>query len=146
VETKQITDAEVLDAFPYVLIDQDNIEHFRGRLRKKFLINRCQNGHWIYPHLPLCPQCWSTDITPTEVSGKGTLFMFTLLHQGSPIPGVDYATPHPEIAVELPEQKGLRVMTTIVDCPNEDIRIGMPVQLTWIDINGAPTPVFRPAD
>ncbi len=48
--------------------------------------------------------------------------------------------------MELPEQKGLRVMTTIVDCPNEDIRIGMPVQLTWIDMNGVPTPVFRPAN
>lgn len=145
-ETKEVTDADVLEAFPNVLIDQDNIEHFRGRLERRFLVNRCQRcGHWIYPHFPVCSVCWSTDVKPTEISGKGTVYMFTLLHQGGTIPGVDYSTPHPMVAAEIPEQKGLRILSTIVDVANQDIRIGMPVELTWTEMAGAPTPVWRPA-
>lgn len=29
------------------------------------------------------------------------------------------------------------------DCPLEDVKIGLPVELDWIDLFGAPIPVFR---
>jgi uncharacterized protein len=70
--------------------------------------------------------------------------MFTLLRQGRAIPGVDYVTPHPIAAIELPEQKGLRYVATIVDCPNQAIHIGMDVHLTWLDRAGVPSPAFAP--
>ena len=34
-------DAEVFAAFPGVLIDHDNIAHYRGLLRGRLLINQC---------------------------------------------------------------------------------------------------------
>ena len=68
------------------------------------------------------------------------------LHQGPPAPGVDYAAgPYPVVTVELEEQPALRITSTVVDCAAEDIRIGMEVELAWIDRHGAPFPVFRPA-
>ena len=67
------------------------------------------------------------------------------LHQGPPAPGVDYAAgPYPVVTVELDEQPGLRYTSTVVNCPADEVAIGMPVQLTWIDRNGAPFPVFEP--
>ena len=33
----------------------------------------------------------------------------------------------------------------MVNCANEDIQIGMPVSLTWIDRQGHPVPAFQPA-
>ena len=69
-----------------------------------------------------------------------------LLHQGPPAPGVDYsAGPHPVATVELDEQSALRLTTTIIDCPVDDIAIGQSVELAWIERDGAPFPVFRPA-
>jgi hypothetical protein len=49
------------------------------------------------------------------------------------------------VSVELAEQAGLRFTSTVVNCPPEEIRIGLPVALAWIDRAGAPFPVFEPA-
>src|ERR1700756_4366100 len=78
----EISDEAVFAAFPGVLVDRDNVAHYRGLLQGKLLINRCAAcSYWIYPHRPLCPHCLSWDIRPTEVSGNGQVFMFTLIHQ-----------------------------------------------------------------
>jgi len=45
---------------------------------------------------------------------------------------------------ELEEQPGLRFTSTVVDTPLAEIRIGLPVELAWIDRYGAPFPAFRP--
>src|SRR5262249_16907222 len=106
---------------------------------------RCQScGHWIYPHRPLCPSCWSWDVQPTEVSGDGTVYMFTLLHVDRG-PGEVFTTPYPSAAIELAEQPGLRYLATSVNCTNEDIKHEMRVRLTWIDRDGVPAPAFEPA-
>lgn len=141
-----ISDAELLDAFPDTLIDHDNKELYRGWLERRLLLNRCGNcGRWHHPPRPRCPECWSTDVRPTEVSGRGTVHLLIKLHQGPPAPDVDYKTPHPVATVELDEQEGLRFTSTIVNCPLDEMAIGMPVQLTWIERWGAPYPVFEPA-
>jgi len=137
-----MTDQEVLAKFPDVLIDQDNIEHYRGLLQRKLLINRCQEcGYWVYPHRPMCSRCWSERVAPTEPSGKGTVYMYTILYQGPP--GVDYPQLVP--AVELREHKGLRYLAPLVNCRHEDAYIGMPVELTWIERKGVPAPAWQPA-
>jgi uncharacterized OB-fold protein len=75
------------------------------------------------------------------------VYLLMLLHQGAPAPGVDYAHgPHPVVTVELDEQPGLRYTSTIVGCPVDQVAIGMPVRLTWIERNDAPFPVFEPAN
>ena len=110
-------------------------------------MNRCaQCGLWHQPPKPVCPRCWSSDVRPTPVSGKGTIFMLVLLHQGPPADGVDYATPHPVVTVELDEQPGLRFTSTVVGASNDQITIGRRVALSWIERDGAPMPVFVLAD
>jgi uncharacterized OB-fold protein len=95
----------------------------------------------------MCPACWSWNVVPTAVSGRGTIFLLILLHQGPPAPGVDYgAGPYPVAAVDLVEQPGLRITSTIVDTPPHEIAIGQPVELTWIERNGLPFPAFRRTD
>jgi uncharacterized OB-fold protein len=93
----------------------------------------------------MCPACWSWKVVPTAVSGRGTVHLFITLHQGPAAEGVDYAkAPHPVVTVELAEQAGLRFTGTMVGCALGDIRIGMPVEATWIERNGSPYPAFRP--
>lgn len=140
-----ISDKELLDAFPNSIITHDDKEYYRGWLEHRLLIQHCSScGNWFHPPQPICPECWSRDVTPTEVSGRGTVHLLIKLHQGAPAPDVDYSAPHPVATVELAEQLGLRFTTTIVNCPLDDIGIGMPVKLTWIDRWGAPYPVFEP--
>jgi uncharacterized OB-fold protein len=110
-----IYDRELLDRFPDTLIDHDNKEFYRGWLERRLLVDRCGDcGNWFLPPSAWCPRCWSRNVTPTEVSG------------------------------ELAEQPGLRFTSTIVGCADDEMHIGMPVRLTWIDRYGEPYPVFEP--
>jgi len=139
------SDEEVFAAFPGVLIDRDNIAHYRGLMVGKLLINRCPAcGYWVYPHRPLCPRCWSWDLQPAEVSGKGTVFMFTLIHQERD-PDARLREPVIAAAVELAEQKGLRYLARLISCPPDEARPDMPVRLTWVEREGAVSlPAFEP--
>ncbi|GAA2848656.1 hypothetical protein GCM10010472_01970 [Pseudonocardia halophobica] len=142
----EITDQQVADRLPDMWLDRDNVEFYRGLLQRRLLINRCADcGRWQQPPFPICPSCWSDDVRPTEVSGEGTIHSFTILRAGPPLPGVDYASGHPVVVVELAEQQGVRVTATTADVAHEELRVGMPVTLTWVDRGGEPVPAFRPA-
>ena len=142
----ELTDTAVLAAFPSAPVDHDNVDFYRGLLHRKLLINRCQDcGRWHMPHRAICPACWSENVVATDVSGRGTVYTLIFLRLGAPADGVDYRAGHPVATIELEEQEGLRFTATLVDCPRESMRIGMPVELAWIEREGQPRPAFRPA-
>lgn len=139
-----ISDDQLVERFPGQPITHDNAEHYRGRLRRQLLLNRCEAcGRWHAPPKPVCPECWSFDVKATPVQGAGTIFMAIFLHQGPPAPGLDYTVPYPVVTVELDEQPGLRFTSTMVGADNDAIRIGKRVRLGWIERAGAPLPVFE---
>lgn len=141
------TDEELVRRFPGHLVSHDSAPHFRGRLARQLLVNRCVDcGTWHHPPKPVCPHCWSSAVVATPVSGNGTIFMEVFLHQGPPAEGVDYSTPYPVVTVELDEQAGLRFTSTVVGADNDDIHIGERVQLEWIERAGTPLPVFGLAE
>jgi uncharacterized protein len=138
-----LSNDELVQRFPGELITHDNAAHYRGRLEKQLLVNRCDDcGVWHAPPKPVCPECWSSRVIPTPVSGDGTIFMNIFLHQGPPAPGVDYSSPYPVVTVELEEQVGLRFTATIVNADHDQIQIGKAVRLEWRERAGAPMPVF----
>jgi len=144
--TAEPSDAEVLDRFPAVRLDHVNKQFYKGLLHRELLVGRCAEcGRRHTPLRPLCPSCWSARVGPVPVSGRGTVYLLTFLHQGPPCDGVDYAGGFPLAGVELAEQPGLRMEATVVDCPRDQLRVGLDVELTWIDRDGAPWPAFRPA-
>ena len=140
-----LTDDELVERFAPYAVDHDTKDFYRGWLDHELRMNRCTScGNWHHPPRPMCPACWSTDLTPTAVSGRGTIYLLILLHQGPPAPGVDYAVgPHPVVTVELVEQTGLRFTSTVVDVDPGDLAIGQAVELVWLDRDGMPFPAFR---
>jgi uncharacterized protein len=139
-----VSDDELVQHFPGEPITHDNAAHYRGRLRRQLLFNRCgECGRWHAPPKPVCPDCWSTQVSAEPVSGDGVIYMAMFLHRGPAAPGVDYAVPYPVVTVELAEQEGLRFTSTVRGSDNEHIRIGSPVKLAWADRGGAPMPVFE---
>src|SRR5260370_42298478 len=81
-----------------------------GELR----IAHCQGGGWgLHPPLPMCPHCHGRDVEPEAVSGRGTVWSFTVnRYQWTP----SLEPPYVLAEVELDEQPGLRLLTSIVDC------------------------------
>ena len=108
-----------------------------GRLR--FL--RCQScGYFLHPPSPRCPQCGSRELAPEALSGRGEVFSFTVNHQ----PWDGGTEPWVIALVSLPEQDDLRLTTNIVGCAPDDVRIGMPVQVTFEQHDQVFFPLFEP--
>ncbi|MDA8045558.1 MAG: zinc ribbon domain-containing protein [Actinomycetota bacterium] len=139
-------DATLIGLFPGHSLDLDNRAFYAGWLEKELRLNRCADcRRWHHPPQPVCPACWSDQVRPTAVTGRGTIHLLIRLHQGPAAPGVDYAAgPYPVVVVELEEQAGLRFTSTIVGYEPSDLAIGTAVELEWIERAGTPFPVFRP--
>jgi uncharacterized protein len=94
-------------------------------------------------HVPkiMCPFCLSTALTYTEVSGRGTIYSFTLAeHMYHPA----LPTPYILATVELEEQDGLRMVSNITDCEYEDLAIGLALQVWFSEVApGVVLPQFR---
>ena len=118
-------------------------EHFwRGGAEGKLVFLRCRDcGIWIHPPSPVCPECHGKDLAPEAVSGRATVLTYTLNHQPW-VPSPDH--PYAIAIVEIEEQPGLRLMTNIVGCPAEQVRIGMPVRVVFEQHEDVHVPLFEP--
>jgi uncharacterized OB-fold protein len=110
-----------------------------GQLR----ITRCAScDRWVFPLSMRCPDC-SGATAYEAVSGKGTVFTHTTnFHRYNPAIPVPYNIS----IVELPEQEGLRFTTNVVDCPPENVHVGMPVHVQFEQHGEVFVPVFVPDD
>ena len=108
-----------------------------GQLR--FL--RCQNcGYYLHPPIPECPRCFSKDVAPEVVSGRGVVHSYTINHH----PWDGSAEPWAIILVELEEQEGLRLTSNMVGCHPDDVQIGMPVRVVFEQHDDVYFPLFTP--
>jgi uncharacterized OB-fold protein len=89
----------------------------------------------------MCGACLGRDVKPEATSGTGTVFSYTVNCQPWR-PGL--RIPYVIALVELAEQDGMRLNTNIVGCPPEDVRIGMPVRVTFEEDGEYFIPLFEP--
>lgn len=85
-------------------------------------------GYFVHPPAPVCPRDCGRALTWTAVSGKAHVATFTVNHQPW-LPGP--AVPYVVAIVEIVEQPTVRLMTNIVGCAPEAVRIGMPVRVVF---------------
>ena len=65
--------------FPAPLITDDNRDFWTGGRDGELRIVRCNDcGYYIHPPSPRCPQCLSDDVAPHAVSGRGSVYTFTV--------------------------------------------------------------------
>ena len=122
------------------VIDDQNRAFWTGGAVGELRIARCRSCElWLHPPRPICRRCRSADIAPQAVSGRGTVWSFTVnRYKWSP----DLDPPYVIAQVELEAQPGLLLLTTLVDC--DEVRIGMPVSVRFERTGDAWIPVFAP--
>jgi uncharacterized OB-fold protein len=103
----------------------------------------CSGLIW-YPR-PYCPACGSLSVEWVELSGRGSVYSFTVNRRGqADMPAYREAGVYVLAYVELDE--GPRVMTNIVDCDPDTVKIGQQVEVVFHDTGaGNALPRFRPA-
>ena len=125
----------------------DNLTSFfwEGVANHQLLILRCGDcGTYIHYPRPICPKCYSMDnLAPERVSGRGTIYSHTTTVQPFHPYFVD-KVPYNLIVVALEEDENIRITSNLVDLPNDDIRIGMPVEVTFQEVApGLTLPLFK---
>ena len=98
--------------------------------------NSCGEKHY-YPR-GMCPHCGSSDVELVESSGKGEIYSWSVLRRAEPPFAIAYVT----------LDEGPTMMTNIIDCDLDSLKIGQRVELKFSpteEENGAPVPTFKPA-
>jgi uncharacterized protein len=100
------------------------------------LIKKCLAcGEFHYYPRAICPFCFSDRTEWHPASGRGTIYSFSIMRRAQ----VPYAIAY----VTLDE--GVTMMTNIVDCDLDAIRIGHKVSLVFKPSDGGPpVPMFTP--
>jgi uncharacterized OB-fold protein len=129
---------------PLPAVTEDGAPYWEGCRQGELRVQRCDEcGHLRFPPALVCPKCLAAEHTWVATSGKATIYSFIVVHRPQH-PGFFADAPYNVAIVELAE--GIRLHTNIVDCANEDLRIGMPVVVTFEKVDDEITlPKFRPA-
>ncbi|HEX7736304.1 MAG TPA: OB-fold domain-containing protein [Ktedonobacteraceae bacterium] len=116
---------------------------FAGAREHRLMIQRCSAcGAFMWPVHTRCINCLGSDIGWVQASGQGTLYSFVLMHQVFH-PGFASEVPYNIAEVDLAE--GLRIISNIADCSNDQLRIGMPLEVTFEVLTDEITlPRFKP--
>lgn len=127
---------------PLPYIHKETKTYWDGARSHEFLLRKCRAcGKFHFYPRDFCPSCFSFDVEWVKASGRGCVYSVTICHR--PAHHFEKDVPYNLVIVELEE--GPRMMTNIVDCANEDIAIGMPVEVFFDDVTPEVTlPKFRP--
>lgn len=97
-------------------------------------------GALRHPPRPMCPSCSSLDVDLVELTGRGAVYSYAVLHHP---PNPAFAYPVLGVLVDLDE--GIRLVSNLTETEPADVRIGMRVEVHFVPTAGGPLiPVFRP--
>jgi uncharacterized OB-fold protein len=117
---------------PLPRIDEESRGYWEALARHELYVQRCRDcGTVRFPPRAVCTQCMSSATEWLRCSGRGTVYSFTVTHQNQ-APGFREELPYVLAIVELAE--GPRVMTNVVECAPDAVRIGMPVEVVFDDV------------
>ncbi|RMF85370.1 MAG: Zn-ribbon domain-containing OB-fold protein [Nitrospinota bacterium] len=130
---------------PLPVVDEESRPYWEACKRHELVIQRCKDcGTFRFYPRALCGECLSGNTEWVRASGKGTVYTFTVTYQNR---GAGFRDELPYILAYVELEEGVRMLTNIVDCPPEKVRIGMPVEVTFEDVTEEITlPKFRPAE
>ena len=118
---------------PPPTIPDDPLTSFfwEGAREGELRIQRCQQcGTYIHTPRPVCRNCHGFDLAGEPVSGRATLYSYSIPHKGFHPFYVD-RVPYTIATVELVEQPALQLLTRLVGMTREEIEIGMDLQVTF---------------
>jgi uncharacterized OB-fold protein len=91
----------------------------------------------------MCPWCRSFESSWQPASGRGRVWSWVVAHPPV-LPAFQGRVPFNVAVIELEE--GVRMIGNLVECGNEEIAEGLPVEVTFEDVEeGISLPQWRPA-
>ena len=132
------------DTMPSPLADATTLPWWQAAAEHRLVVQRCAAcGHTRLPPAPICPECRSAEASWQQVTGRGEVYTFTIVHR--PI-AANQPLPTLIAVIALEGSGGLRLISNLVGVAPADVQIGMPVELVWEDMSAdLAIPRFRPS-
>jgi uncharacterized OB-fold protein len=139
------------DDFPLPDTEWEPTREFWGRAaRDELVLPRCDGcGAWCWYPRRACRACGHDTWSWVPVSGRGTLFSWTVVRHAF-LPQFRDLVPFVTGLVSVDEDPAVRLATRVVDCDPDDLRCGLPVAVVFRDLQFpgidrvVRAPMFRP--
>jgi uncharacterized OB-fold protein len=119
-------------AKPLPVISDYNRPFWEGARRHELRLQRCNSCRKFWaPNGPVCPHCFSEDYSWDKVQGRGKIAAWVVFHKVYH-PAFATDVPYNVAFVELDE--GPRIIANVIGVRNDELRIGMPVEVVFEDV------------
>lgn len=121
---------------PIPLKTHDNSPYWDAADRHELCLQKCEScGEYAHPPGPSCAKCGSSDLCWERFGSdiKGSVYSYIISYRPF-LPGFQDDIPQITAIVELERLPKVKILGNILDCKPEEIKIGMPVQMVWVDI------------
>jgi uncharacterized OB-fold protein len=109
-------------------INDENRAFWEGCRQGELRVQKCSNCGHIRHLSPACPQCLKAEHEWVAASGRGTVYSWIVVHQRYNR-AFEEDLPYNVTIVELDE--GPRMVTSLVDVENQDIKAGTLVEVVF---------------
>jgi uncharacterized OB-fold protein len=142
--------ATAAPAKPVPVPDEASAPFFAGALEGTLMLLRCPAcdtymspvAYLGVPLRPRCVACFAGGPAWAPASGRATLYSFALMHQ---VYDEAFAADVPYNIAVVETEEGVRLTSQVVGCANEDLVIGMPLEVTFERLSAdVAIPKFRP--
>jgi uncharacterized OB-fold protein len=129
---------------PVPVIDELSGPFWEAASERRLAIQRCGScDHYNHPPRPYCDVCLGQNLRFEPVSGRGTVYTFTIMHQRN-VAGFEEDAPFINIVVELAEQPQLLMVSNLPIAERARTKIGAVVEVDFEDRDdGVVVPQFR---
>lgn len=129
---------------PLPVADELSRPFWEAAKQHRLVVQRCQAcGYFNHPPRSACDACLSQQLRFEPVSGRGTIYSFTVMHQPA-VAGFAEQLPYLNILVELDEQPLLFMVSHLPIAEREKVCIGARVEVSFEEIDATLTlPQFR---
>jgi uncharacterized OB-fold protein len=135
---------------PVPVRDEASAPFFDGALQGRLMLLRCAAcdtfmspvAYLGVPLRPRCVGCFSGDLAWAASGGRAALHSFAIMHQ---VYDEAFAAEVPYNIAVVETEEGVRLTSQVVDCPNDRLAIGMPLEVTFEQVSDdVAIPRFRP--
>lgn len=127
---------------PLPVQDLDSAPYWQAAREGRLDIPHCNScGQYHFYPRAVCPHCHSDDLAFRTVSGRGTVHTYTVARRPA---GPAFADDVPYVVAVIELEEGPRMMSRIEADTPEAVRIGAPVEVTFVAAGEDVTiPYFR---
>jgi uncharacterized OB-fold protein len=118
---------------PIPVADELSRPFWEAAKAQRLEVQRCGScGYYNHPPRPYCDACLSQELSFGPVSGRGTIYTFTVMHQRD-VTGFEEEAPFINIVVELVEQAHLLMVSNLPIAERAKVKIGAAVEVYFED-------------